>query len=299
MAIEKNTFLSAAEFVLRELQRPLSSRALFVEAERRGLIQSKGLAPHKTMNARLSEDIKNNSQSMFMRTFHGQFGLREWASEIPEFATAPRKLNPMDENILVIPRSDFTSIISSVIPQGDFYPIPLSELLSRAVSKKRAVIEEDNGFVQIISLFHIVKGSDVLTYKRTSRLPEARLHHRRSINFGGHLQDLDRAPLFEHSQPDELELFFTRELFEELRFLDNFSSPRYVGSIHSDVDAFSLRHVGVCFQVTTESDRIESNEPGFHVSVEFKTINEVAGNAKDYDEWTFLVMRHVGLSDAQ
>jgi hypothetical protein len=147
------TFLAAAEAVLRASRRPLSSKELVADATALRLLKTRGLAPHKTMNARLSEDIKQNPTTKFMRSYHGQFALREW-SEVREFETRPRKINPMDENILVVPLEDFRALLSRPDSNNPpFFQIPLNELLQKSVVRKRQLVEEDSSFVQIISLF--------------------------------------------------------------------------------------------------------------------------------------------------
>lgn len=293
----KLTFLKAAELVLRARAKPLSSKELVADAVALGLVTTKGLAPHKTMNARISEDIRGNSGSVFMRSYHGQFALREWSDQVPEFETKRRKINPMDEDILAIPNLDFDLLLSRSgrHPEEPFYDVSLVSLLRKSVSKKRQIIEEDNNFVQIISLFHVVLEREVLTYKRTSRLPEARLHHTKSINFGGHLQDIDRAPIFEELLQESIEVVFMRELYEELVFEDGFESVRYIGSLHSKQDAFSARHVAVCFQVVPKTRKIRSNEPGFHTGVQFEALSKCLTHSGNFDEWTFLVLRRAGL----
>jgi predicted NUDIX family phosphoesterase len=293
----ERTFLEAAEVVLRADGKPLSSRELVARALARGLIHTKGRAPHKTMNARLSEDIRRNPQTIFMRSFHGTFALKDWSSEIQEFKTKKRKLNPMDENILVLQAADFQSLLSDSarLPEYPFFDISLGILLSKSISKKRQLIEEDNRYVQIISLFHVVSSEDILTFKRTSRLPESRLHYTKSINFGGHLQDIDRAPIFEKVLREDINVVFMRELYEELAFQDGFESVRYLGSLYSGEDDFSARHVGVCFQVVPKGRNIRSNEPGFHTSVQFEPIADLRAGSPNFDQWTFLVLRRAGL----
>jgi predicted NUDIX family phosphoesterase len=138
---------------------------------------------------------------------------------------------------------------------------------------------------------------EALIYKRTSRLPEARLHHISSINFGGHLQEIDRAPLFEEFLHENMDVVFMRELYEELFFEDGFESVRHIGSIYSESDAFSARHVGVCFVVSPKTKTIRSNEPGFHTGVHFRAISSILSNDDDFDEWTHLVLRRIGASN--
>jgi predicted NUDIX family phosphoesterase len=278
--------------ILRQTGKPLTARELVVLAEVSGLIKPTGSAPHKTMNARISEDmIRHGQSSKFMRSFHGQFALRDWSNEIVEFKTKERRLKPLNETILAVPLDRFLKLDDFVYGRK-FYHIPPLNLLQQSVPVQRTIAEEDSSYVQIIPLFHISFQEKLLTYKRTSRLPEARLHHTRSINFGGHLQELDRGPLFENTIPGDVNILLYRELFEELKFLDGIESITYFDSIYSLSDDFSRKHVGVCFKVVPKSSRIVSNEPGFHTDVTMKTSDEILSSPRSYDEWTPLVIEH-------
>ena len=111
--------------MLRADRRPLLSRELVARAVERGLIRTKGRAPHKTMNARLSEDIRQKLANDLHVLIHGTFALKDWSSEILEFVTKRRKINPMDENILVLEELQFRSLLSTSarLPQRPFFYI--------------------------------------------------------------------------------------------------------------------------------------------------------------------------------
>jgi len=287
------SFLEAALIVLRKLSRPLSSREIVDAAVKLDLIRTAGKSPHKTMNARISEDIIRNEHSLFMRTFHGQFALREWEGEFQEYKPKRRKINPINETILVLRRDKFQSILNE---PGDrqslpFHDIDLSLLLSLSEPMVRLEVEENNEFVQIISLFLIRYNDHILTYKRTKRLPEKRLHHTKSINFGGHLQDIDRAPILETFFQDDINLIFTRELHEEVRISGGIKTLSHIGCLYNPVDDFSARHVGVCFCAELNDENVESNEPGNHTTVKFETIDIILNSIAGYDEWSGLVLK--------
>ena len=82
-------YLDIAEAVLRTARRPLSSRAIMHAAHRGGIVPTHlyGKAQHKTLHARLSEDIlQHKLESRFFRTEPGLFFLSEMRSDptIPE-----------------------------------------------------------------------------------------------------------------------------------------------------------------------------------------------------------------------
>jgi len=84
-----DSYLDLAEVVLRAARRPLTPRAILKEAFRGGLVPTHlfGQTQHKTLQARLSEDILHNRvESRFYRTDPGRFFLSEFRSDpsIPE-----------------------------------------------------------------------------------------------------------------------------------------------------------------------------------------------------------------------
>jgi hypothetical protein len=79
-----DTYLQIAEIVLRAAKRPLTSRSIMNAAFRAGIVPSQlfGKAQHKTLHARLSEDIlRHKLESRFFRTDPGCFFLSEFRSD--------------------------------------------------------------------------------------------------------------------------------------------------------------------------------------------------------------------------
>ena len=79
------SFTDAAYRLLAESGAPRHYRWLTEEAIRRGLVQTFGRTPWKTMNARLNDEIKTavpgKTVSRFARTERGMFGLAEWEAD--------------------------------------------------------------------------------------------------------------------------------------------------------------------------------------------------------------------------
>jgi HB1, ASXL, restriction endonuclease HTH domain len=79
-----DTYLDIAEAVLRAARRPLTARAIIDAAHRGGIVPAHlhGKAQHKTLQARLSEDILHRKlESRFYRTDPGCFFLSELRSD--------------------------------------------------------------------------------------------------------------------------------------------------------------------------------------------------------------------------
>ena len=82
--MKPENYLDIAETVLRVARRPLSAKAIMDAAYRGGIVPSHlyGKTQHKTLHARLSEDILHNKlESRFFRTNPGLFFLSEMRSE--------------------------------------------------------------------------------------------------------------------------------------------------------------------------------------------------------------------------
>lgn len=89
-----DTYLSVAEAVLRAARRPLSAREIVEIAYRYDLVPAHlyGKTQHKTVGARLSEDIlARRERSLFFRSEPGRFFLRELLNDptIPEAHRSP------------------------------------------------------------------------------------------------------------------------------------------------------------------------------------------------------------------
>lgn len=79
-----NSYLDIAQLILREERRPLSARSILRLAYQQGHMATHlfGKTQHKTLQARLSEDILHRRErSSFFRTEPGKFFLREFISD--------------------------------------------------------------------------------------------------------------------------------------------------------------------------------------------------------------------------
>ena len=89
-----DSYLAIAEAVMRIARRPLTSREIVEVAYRHDLVPSRlfGRTQHKTVGARLSEDIlARRERSLFYRSEPGRFFLREFLSDptIPKEFRSP------------------------------------------------------------------------------------------------------------------------------------------------------------------------------------------------------------------
>jgi HB1, ASXL, restriction endonuclease HTH domain len=69
-------FKTAARKVLEEVGHPLHYTDITEIALQSGYLQSAGQTPQNTMRARLSVDVRDNPDTLFMQTAPGVYGLK-------------------------------------------------------------------------------------------------------------------------------------------------------------------------------------------------------------------------------
>lgn len=285
------SFLDAAERVLEETNTPLHPREIVKKALRAGLIHSSGQTPDQTMKSKLSTDIlSRNTSSRFMRTDKNRFGLRHWNDRYQEFVADRFQKALLDEEIVVFERS----LLERFVPGPGVHQLsaPASqELLVSLFPMQRREAEENTEVIQLVSAFLVRIGDRVATYKRTRRLPEARLHGCYSLVFGGHLNPDDVPPLFSIFDPDVGSMYIQRELREELRFD---APPQMVlkGVLYDTRREVSLQHLGVLYEVFVPPEsQVEVGERGFLQQLAFETPDEIATRIDDFENWSELILR--------
>ena len=285
------SFLDAAEQILAEAKEPLHPREIVKRALQQTLIESSGLTPDQTMKAKLSTDIlSRNTDSRFMRTDKNRFGLRVWAGKYKEFVADRFQKALLDEEIVVFSRS----LLGDFVPGPGLHqlsPDESQELLVSLHPMQRREAEEDMNVIQLVSAFLVRIGSRIATYKRTRRLPEARLHGCYSLLFGGHLNPDDVPPLFSIFDPDVGSLYIQRELREELRFKHP-PEMTLKGVLYDTRREVSLQHLGVLYEVTAPADEtVEVGERGFLQQLAFETPREIDARIDDFENWSELILR--------
>jgi len=284
-------FLDIAYRVLSIQNKPLSPEEITVIGLRNGWLITEGKTPAESMRARLSTDILNKKEkSLFMRIGSGKFALRTWEERIDEYFAPRFKKSLLDEDILVLP---YTSLWK-YIPGRGLYTTPIenrNEFVGELRPMLRRAAEEDYTVIQLVSAFIIKYKDKYLTYKRTKRLPESRLHGYYSIPFGGHLNPDDVRPLFDIFNPKISEVLLIRELREEIRLPKN-RMPEivYKGLLYDDRYDVSRQHIGVVYDVYFDSPEFIIGERGFLIDAKFETLGEIEARIKDFENWSWILL---------
>jgi predicted NUDIX family phosphoesterase len=283
-------FLKAAYEVLKASNAPLTAREITEEAKRLNLLNSSGLTPFQTMKSKLSTNIlQHGEHSIFMRAGKGRFALREWKTSYPEHIADRYQKALFDEDIVVFPAES----LRKYIPQNGLFMGNFDHwaLFSECRPMRRRHAEEDFSVIQLVSVFVVRHNDRILTYKRTKRLPESRLHGQYSVGFGGHLNPEDLRPLLDIFDPIISNPLLERELNEELRFPSS-EDVRigYRGLLYDESREVSRQHLGLTYDVTLSSGQFEVGERGFLIDAKFETIHEITLRKHDFENWSLILI---------
>ncbi|WP_294335858.1 NUDIX domain-containing protein [uncultured Sphingomonas sp.] len=191
----------------------------------------------------------------------------------------------MNEEILAVPADLMAAMEDDRIGPGIF-PIHYSRVLRSAVIVNRSEAEVRHDLVQLIPSFIVIRDHEILSFKRTKKTPESRLHDSYSIMFGGHLQADDVPGLFDGEAHMEKEFLF-RELREELLLTPRVEKSDYIGVLHLDATPFERQHAGVVFTVhLSAGGEARSLEPGYHSTLNFMDRNQLHSSPIMNDRWS-------------
>ena len=176
-------------------------------------------------------------------------------------------------------------------PDADRY---LARLLAPGIARflPRPEMEEDPSYKQIIPYVIFRCGDLIFRYTRGKSQGEARLHAKRSIGVGGHVDEADadgRATL------DAYEMALRRELDEEVAI----GSPgvlRRVGLINDDSVPVGRVHLGVVHIYDLERPEVSPREEGLS-EAGFVPISELRAEADRLETWSQIALNFVLRSD--
>ncbi|MBL9115299.1 MAG: NUDIX domain-containing protein [Verrucomicrobiaceae bacterium] len=194
------------------------------------------------------------------------------------------------EQVLVVSRSLFDQLgaFQGFQPDAGRY---LTDLLNPENNffMDRPAAEEDPSHKQLIpySLFH--HSGRLLCYTRGGKGGEKRLHAKKSVGIGGHINPVDQtqAHLGEQTYNNGVE----REITEELRITGSYKQ-KVIGLINDDSNDVGRVHLGVVHWFDLESDDVASNEDAIQ-DLQFVPINELVTRIDELETWSAFCVKHV------
>jgi predicted NUDIX family phosphoesterase/dephospho-CoA kinase len=240
-------FIRAAFEVLHKEGKPLTAAQIVEHARASGVLMTGGQTPGNTMRARLSDDIRAlGGESQFQRVGPNRFGLRDW--DFGEYHGRPfQKGIPTEVTVCI------RGTIQEDLGLGGvgYFSLPVG-LMSHLRDQRhlhylpRATAETTSKYKQLIAYVWLeTRDGHVLSYTRGkySSAHRTLMLGKRSVGFGGHVQQIDSQGLFGANDAG-LEQAALREIGEELKGLLP-TQLRPVGVIWDDSSYEGQRHIGM------------------------------------------------------
>ena len=198
--------------------------------------------------------------------------------------------NPLDEDVLVVPRALFDRLgaFQGFCADAAAY---LPELLDPAQTswRPRAHVEDDPSFKQLIPYcvlaWRNAAGDDrYFAYTRGGGQGEARLRAKRSVGIGGHISSTDGA----HGDDTSYEAGMRRELAEEIA-IDGGWQSRCVGLINDDSNAVGSVHLGIVHVLELERPAVAPREAAV-AGCGFETLVALLADRERFETWSQITL---------
>lgn len=196
------------------------------------------------------------------------------------------------EEVLVVPRSLLDEIGSFEGIRTEGMDAAIDRLLNPVnhFFMDRADAEEDPSHKQLIPYCVIRCGSRILNYTRGKAGGEARLHAKRSVGVGGHINPIDTGG--GRTGPEAYLAAVERELDEELVFKVAHTN-KIIALLNDESNTVGQVHLGIVHVIELESDDVESNEDAL-ADLTFTELSELAGPMFDrLETWSQFCVKHL------
>lgn len=176
------------------------------------------------------------------------------------------------EQVLVVPREAFDAVGAfngvRLNPQ-DYLAAFLRPGVARFMDRELA--ESSPQYKQIIAYAIFCHEGRVLSYARTAKGNEARLHDKYSLGIGGHINPVDGLA-------DNLDTYLAgveREIREEVTFSGSARQQLYA-VINDDTNEVGSVHLGIVHRFELDTDDVRPNEKALD-KMAFRTLQELRG----------------------
>lgn len=190
--------------------------------------------------------------------------------------------NPQEVRVLVVPARELDRLgrfqgFSDDVPRY-FDGLLRPDLLE---FRPRAEMEENPSYKQLIPYVVIRCGDSIFCYTRGKSQGEARLHAKRSLGIGGHVDETDADG---RATPEAYDMALRRELDEEVAIASPGELLR-VGLINDDSTPVGTVHLGVVYMYRLERPEVEAREDGL-TDAGFVSMGEILAGRDRFETWS-------------
>lgn len=195
----RDNYLEAARVVLHARGEPLSAREILDEARKYGFLASHlhGATMHKTLQARLSEDIlEHRFRSAFYRTSPGVFFLRELSNDpdisskvTREFLATRRRKSLRRQRVLCAPMAIVRNLPASTRDTSQFQRLFESEHASYIVKE---TANSDPSLAQLTTFCSMIMDGKILVHDIGAYAARNNSHDRSTVlGFKSYVSEFD------------------------------------------------------------------------------------------------------------
>lgn len=192
-----------------------------------------------------------------------------------------------DEMVLVIPARALCDLgsFAGLTTDAQRYD-PLIRDASRAEFRPRREVETDPSWLQLIPYVVLRHADLVFHYKRGKAGGETRLHAKRSIGIGGHINPQDTAA------GDPYRAGLLRELREEVNLGGPFRES-ILGFVHDPSTPVGEVHLGVVHVFDLANHDVTPRDAGI-TECGFAPINELRRDVASFESWSQFALVSLG-----
>ncbi len=148
--------------------------------------------------------------------------------------------------------------------------------------KPRPEMEVNESFRQLIPYVVFVCGDQVYSYQRMKGQGESRLHGKKSIGIGGHINPIDGT-----DNPYMAGLL--RELNEEVSIASKLKRHLMVGLINDESSAVGRVHLGILHIIELEQPELTTVDNSM-LDLGFESIHQLGAKKQEFEVWSQIVI---------
>lgn len=154
--------------------------------------------------------------------------------------------------------------------------------------RPRSACETDPSWLQLIPYLVLEHDGRLFHYARSKSGGEARLHARRSIGIGGHINPADGTPA------ESYRVGLERELAEEVD-APPARGERLLGLVYDPTTPVGAVHLGVVHVVSLTSDRVTPRDPAI-AAAGWADAETLKSQIDQFESWSQLTLRAIGVA---